>query len=213
MQVKQFLTGGDRNFGYLAVDEVSGEAFIVDVSYDPRAIAAYAEKKGCSVRYLFSTHSHSDHTDGNGEFSRLTGLHPLLFGDVCPKSGIRVMDGAVFPLGSSVIRIFHTPGHTPDSICIHACDSLFTGDTLFAGKIGGTVSDKDAAAEYDSLHRLLKELPPDTSVYQGHDYGVRPISTLAEEAASNPFLLQKDFEAFLALKHNWAAYKKAHGIQ
>ncbi|MGB8247812.1 MAG: MBL fold metallo-hydrolase, partial [Chlorobium sp.] len=72
---------------------------------------------------------------------------------------------------------------------------------------------EEAAAEYDSLRRLLKELPPSTTVYPGHDYGERPITTLGDEKASNPFLLQPDLNAFIALKNNWAAFKKAHGIK
>ncbi|MBM3162900.1 MAG: MBL fold metallo-hydrolase [Chlorobi bacterium] len=213
MFVKQFRTGGDRNFGYLAVDESSQEAFVVDPSYDHRTIAAYAEDAGCRIRYVFSTHGHADHTNGNAAMESLVGVRALLFGDSCPVTGIRVVDGAVFPLGRLSVRVLHTPGHTGDSICLHAGDALFTGDTLFAGKVGGTCSDEDAQEEYHSLHRLLQELPPTTTVYPGHDYGIRSVSTLADEAASNPFLQQPDFPAFLALKNNWAAYKKAHGIK
>lgn len=213
MLVKQFRTGGDRNFGYLAADEASKEAFVVDASYDPGAIAAYAEESGCSIRYVFSTHAHTDHTNGNVLMERLTGLRALLYGDICPVTGIRVADGAVFPLGSLQVHVLHTPGHTPDSICLHADGALFTGDTLFAGKVGGTYSDEDAEAEYHSLHWLLQEFPSSTTVYPGHDYGISPHSTLAAERVSNPFLLQPDFNAFLALKNNWAEYKKTHGIK
>lgn len=213
MIVKQFRTGGDRNFGYLAADEHSGDALVVDASWDPRSIADFAAGHGYRVRYVFSTHSHADHTNGNEEMARLTGLYPLLYGDICPLTGTRVEDGALFPLGSLSVHILHTPGHTPDSICLHAGDALFTGDTLFTGKVGGTCSGEEAAAEYDSLRRLLKELPPSTTVYPGHDYGERPITTLGDEKASNPFLLQPDFNAFIALKNNWAAFKKAHGIK
>ncbi|MCF8383231.1 MAG: hydroxyacylglutathione hydrolase [Chlorobium sp.] len=213
MIVKQFRTGGDRNFGYLAADEHSGEALVVDASWDPGSIAEYAVQEGYRIRYVFSTHAHADHTNGNAAMARLSGLKPLLYGDTCPFTGIRVEDGAVFPLGSLHVHILHTPGHTPDSICLHAGDSLFTGDTLFTGKVGGTCSGEEAAAEYDSLQRLLKELPPATMVYPGHDYGERPITTLGDEKRTNPFLLQPDFNAFLALKNNWAAYKKEHGIK
>lgn len=213
MIVKQFRTGGDRNFGYLAADEHSGEALVVDASWDPRSIADFAAGHDYRIRYVFSTHSHADHTNGNETMMRLTGVKPLLYGDICPLTGTGVEDGAFFPLGPLRVHIFHTPGHTPDSICLHVGDALFTGDTLFTGKVGGTGSGKEAAAEYDSLHRLLKELPPATTVYPGHDYGERPVTTLGDEQRTNPFLLQPDFKAFLALKNNWAAYKKEHGIK
>ncbi|MBM3422056.1 MAG: MBL fold metallo-hydrolase [Chlorobi bacterium] len=213
MQVRQFRTGGDRNFGYLAVDAATRDAFVVDPSYNPASIVRHAEAEGCHVRYIFCTHAHEDHINGNTEIGRLTGIRPLLFGDTCPVTGITVEDGAVFPVGASSLRIIHTPGHTPDSICLFAGNALFTGDTLFNGKVGGTVSDDAARLEYDALHRLLRVLPPDTVVYPGHDYGLQPFSTLAAEVSSNPFLLQPDFASFLSLKRNWADYKKAHGIK
>ena len=213
MFVKQFRTGGDRNFGYLAADEPSGDALIVDASYDPRSIAEYAVRQGYRIRYVFSTHGHADHTNGNEQMERLTGLKPLLYGDICPVTGVRVEDGAVLPLGSLEVQIMHTPGHTRDSICLYVGDALFTGDTLFTGKVGGTCTDEEAKEEYESLHGRILQLPVATTVYSGHDYGERPHSTLAEEKVSNPFLLQSDFEAFLFLKNNWAAYKKAHGIK
>jgi hypothetical protein len=56
-------------------------------------------------------------------------------------------------------------------------------------------------------------LPGETRVFPGHDYGVRPESTIADERAENPFILRPDFEAFVDLKRNWEAYKKEHGIK
>jgi glyoxylase-like metal-dependent hydrolase (beta-lactamase superfamily II) len=212
MRVEQFLTGGDRNFGYLAVDESTGEAFAVDPSNSPGMLAGFAAERGWRVRYAFSTHGHQDHCNGNDEFRRLTGTRVLLFGEPCPETGKLVSDGAVFPLGGASFSIIHTPGHTEDSICILAGDALFTGDTLFVGKVGGTWSDDDARREYRSLHERLMTLPEEIRVFPGHDYGTSPISTIGREKSGNPFLLQPGVEAFIDLKRNWAAYKKTHGI-
>ncbi len=211
MIVEQFRTGGDRNFGYLVADEVSKEAIVVDASYNPGMIVRFAAERGFVIRFVFSTHGHDDHTNGNDAIRAMTALLPMLYGDTCSLTGIAVEDGARFPLGSLEARILHTPGHTKDSICIHVGDALITGDTLFTGKVGGTGSEEQARDEYGSLHRLMM-LPGETKVYPGHDYGVSPISNIATECVTNPFLLQKDFNAFLALKQNWAAYKKTHGI-
>ncbi|EAT59534.1 hydroxyacylglutathione hydrolase family protein [Chlorobium ferrooxidans] len=212
MIVEQFRTGGDRNFGYLVADEVSGEALVIDASFDPSMIVRFAEEHGFVIRYIFSTHGHDDHTNGNGAIRHLTGIVPLLYGDTCPRTGVRVEDAASFSLGTLDARILYTPGHTPDSICILVGDALFTGDTLFTGKVGGTVTRAQALEEYNSLHEKLLGLPDITKVWPGHDYGTAPHSSIGIERRSNPFLLQPDFNAFLALKHNWAEYKKMHGI-
>ncbi|HWR02290.1 MAG TPA: MBL fold metallo-hydrolase [Chlorobaculum sp.] len=212
LQVHQFRTGGDRNFGYLCADDSTGEAFAVDVSFSSAEIAGFAAERGWTIAYAFSTHGHSDHCNGNAEFGRITGIRVLLFGDRCSRTGIGVVDGAVFPLGASTFSILHTPGHTPDSICILAGDALFTGDTLFVGKVGGTWSDEDGRQEYRSLHERVMSLPESVRVFPGHDYGTAPFSTIGHEKETNPFLLQPDIDAFLSLKSNWAAYKKAHGI-
>jgi hydroxyacylglutathione hydrolase len=212
MRVEQFRTGGDRNFGYLVADEVSGDALVIDASFDPAMIVRFAEEHGFVIRYVFSTHGHSDHTNGNEEIRRLTGLTPLLYGDTCSRTGIKVEDEARFPLGSIDARILHTPGHTEDSISLLVGDALFTGDTLFTGKVGGTVTRSQAQAEYNSLQLKLMQLPDTIKVFPGHDYGRSPVSSIGTERSSNPFLLQPDFNAFLALKHNWAEYKRMHGI-
>jgi hydroxyacylglutathione hydrolase len=212
VQVEQIRTGGDRNFGYLCADEATGEAFAVDPSNSPKALVDAAAHKGWRLVRAFCTHGHSDHTNGNEAFEQLTGIRVLLFGDRDARSGIEVAHGARFPLGEGVVEIIHTPGHTPDSICLLAGDALFTGDTLFVGKVGGTWSEADARQEYHSLHERLLTLGESVNVFPGHDYGVTPVSTIRNEKTTNPFLLQSDVEAFIHLKNNWAAYKKAHGI-
>ena len=212
MYVKQFRTGGDRNFGYLVADEGSRQAFVVDPSNNPAMIVDDAVEQGFTIRYVFCTHGHYDHTNGNEEIVRLTGIIPLLYGSVCPETGIKVGDGVVFPLGNLEVRIIHTPGHTQDSICLQVGDALFTGDTLFVGKVGGTDLGTQAEEEYRSLHEKLMALPENTRVFPGHDYGTSSQSTIGEEKKTNPFLLQPDIAAFIDLKSNWAAYKRKHGI-
>ena len=212
MYLKQFRTGGDRNFGYLVADEQSRQAFVVDPSNNPAMIVDDAREQGFTIRYVFCTHGHYDHVNGNEEIARLTGIIPLLYGSVCPETGIRVQDGVVFPLGNLEVQIIHTPGHTPDSICLYAGDALFTGDTLFVGKVGGTDLGLQAEEEYRSLHEKLMVLPENVRVFPGHDYGTASQSTIGNEKEANPFLLQPNLDAFIDLKRNWAAYKKEHGI-
>jgi len=210
--VKQFLTGGDRNFGYLVADESTKLAVIVDPSYSPKLIYDFAKDNGYEIKYIFNTHNHYDHTNGNNVIKKLTGICPLLIGDKDSKSGIIISDGSHFPLGDLNIKIIHTPGHTNDSICIYIGDAVFTGDTLFVGKVGGTDFGANAHAEYNSLFNKILKLPDSTRVFPGHNYGILPESTISNEKETNPFLLQSDIESFIDLKKNWLEYKRIHGI-
>ena len=212
MLVKAFQTGGDRNLAYVVADESSNEAAVIDPSYSPSTIVGFANEQRLRVTYAFCTHDHHDHTNGNDEFERLTGVRPLLFGDRDPRTGTVIEGGARLPLGALALRILHTPGHTTDSICVLIEDALFTGDTLFVGKVGGTDLGDGARSEYDSLHGVLMKLPDVTRVFPGHDVGVQSQSTIGRERETNPFLLCADVESFLDLKRNWAEYKKEHGI-
>lgn len=212
MFVKQFRMGGDRNFGYLVADEKTRKAAVVDPSFSPETVIEFARENQYEIVYVFNTHAHYDHSNGNSVMETLTGRSPLLIGSTDLGSGIVVTHGARFPLGDLEIEVIHSPGHTEDSICILVGDALFSGDTLFVGKVGGTDFGESARAEYESLHQKLLTLPDDTRVFPGHDYGTAPESTIGQERRKNPFLLQPDFEAFVHLKRNWLAYKAEHGI-
>ncbi|OGU54189.1 MAG: MBL fold metallo-hydrolase [Ignavibacteria bacterium RBG_13_36_8] len=212
MITKQFLTGGDRNFGYLIADEKTKLAVIIDPSYSPEMICGFAKDNDYEIKYILNTHDHYDHTNGNTIAEKLTGTRALTFGDTDPFTGQEISDGVILPLGELQIKIIHTPGHTMDSICIYIGDAVFTGDTLFVGKVGGTGYGKDAEQEYNSLHNKLMKLPDSTRVFPGHNVGTAPESTIENERKTNPFFLQPNFEAFIELKKNWTEYKRKHGI-
>lgn len=209
MIFEQIAVGGDRNFAYLVGDPESREAALVDPAHDPEGVVQRARALGLNVTWVLNTHGHSDHTGGNDIAIGLTGARLAAYG----RGDVPLRDGDALPLGSLRIQTLHTPGHTPDSVCFLVAGQLITGDTLFVGKIGGTSTEEEARAEYDSLHGKIKPLPPETVIWPGHDYGIRPSSTVAEEWMGNPFLLQPDFAAFLDLKRNWAEYKRTHGIK
>lgn len=165
MIVEQIATGGDRNFGYIVADESSGAAIVIDPSYSPRKIYQVILEKGYDVKYILNTHRHHDHSNGNEEMRHLTGVRALAHGDIDPVTGTKIQDGAHLPFGQLEAEIIHTPGHTADSICILAGDALFTGDTLFVGKVGGTDFGDGARAEFESLHHKLLILPDETRVF------------------------------------------------
>ena len=210
MIFEQIRVGGDRNFAYLIGDEKSGQAALVDPAHRPALVVERVEELGLKVTHLINTHGHGDHIGGNPYVLRNT--------EAMLVEHAGTEDGERFTLGAVEITIIHTPGHTPDSLCVLAKEEgetarLVTGDTLFVGKVGGTGLGEDARQEYDSLHGKLMTLPEDTEVWPGHDYGKAPSSTIGHEKATNPFLLQGSFEEFVDLKRNWAEYKRKHNIK
>ena len=212
---EQIRTGGDRNFAYLIGDREAKVGAIIDPSYDPKAVIDRATTQHLKVEYVINTHGHPDHTNGNAEARELTGAPLLAHKTATPAPDVAVDDNQVVALGFLKLRFFHVPGHCPDHVLIHLADQrvALTGDLLFVGKIGGTGNEADARTEYNSLQRILGELPDETSVWPGHDYGCRPASTMALEKSTNPFLLAPDLTAFLDLKQTWSTFKSERGLK
>ncbi len=213
MIFEQINTGGDRNFAYLVADEELRVGLVVDPSFECDEILERIQAHGLTIRYVVNTHSHVDHIAGNGTLKKKTGAEVVMHSSAGAKHDVSVKDGSVLKVGSLEVSVIHTPGHTFDSICLLVNGRLVTGDTLFVGKVGGTDYEDGARSEYTSLHEKLLVLPDDTEVWPGHDYGVRPRSTIGEEKKTNPFILRKSYEEFLELKVNWLEYKRIHGIK
>lgn len=211
MIFKQIESGGDRNYAYLIASEKTKEGALVDPSPDTPIVIKAVEDEGVEIKYVINTHSHLDHSEGNNYFRQARTGKPVIFINCGP--GTEVKDGYSLSLGELNLEFIHTPGHTADSICIKVKDKLITGDTLFAGKVGGTYSAVDAKTEFESLKKIMT-FPRETEVWPGHNYGVNPDSTIGFELENNPFINRLgDFREFLWLKQNWARYKQEHGIK
>lgn len=211
---EQMEIGGDRNFGYLLGDRRAGVAALVDPAFRPEALVQRAEAQGLAVELILNTHGHADHTNGNDRARELTDAPLVAHRSAASEPEVAVEDGDARSLGGLTLEFLHVPGHADDHLLVHVPDHgvALTGDLLFVGKIGGTVGEEDARAELESLERVLAELPDETTVWPGHDYGCRPASTLGIERASNPFLLCDGFDEFFDLKRRWSAFKEEHGL-
>lgn len=211
---EQIRSGGDRNLGYLLADRDAGKGVLIDPSYSPEAFVQRARDQHITVTHIVNTHSHPDHVNGNEQATTTTGAPLLAYRDAPTEPAVRVSDGQAIAVGSLTLRFLHVPGHCPDHVLVYEPRHgiLITGDLLFVGKVGGTRTDEDARTEWNSLQRLL-QLPDDTTVWPGHDYGARPSSTIALEKASNPFLRCPDLDAFLTLKRDWASVKQRYGLR
>jgi len=211
MIFKQIESGGDRNYAYLIASEKTKEGALVDPSPDPFMVIKAVKEEGLEIKYLINTHSHFDHSQGNEKFRKDSKDKPVIFINCGPGTEIR-FDQTLY-LSELSLEFIHTPGHTADSICIKIKDKLITGDTLFVGKVGGTYNEEDARTEFESLKKIMA-LAPDTEVWPGHNYGLKPSSTIEFELKNNPFIKRLgDFSEFLWLKQNWVQYKQEHGLK
>ena len=145
----------------------------------------------------------------------LTGAPVAAHRDSPAQPNLPLADGQQLVVGTLDLTFLHTPGHCDDHLIIHerSYGILITGDLLFVGKVGGTKSDEDARTEWNSLQRVLDTVPDECTVWPGHDYGVRPSSTIGIEKKSNPFLLCRDVASFIAFKTDWPDFKICHGLK
>lgn len=197
MFFKQLKCIGD-NFSYIVADEIHREAIVIDPSYNAKTIIRLAKVQGLNVRHIINTHHHMDHTAGNIEVKRVFGSKVVAYKTSRINKDVAVSNGDNLRVGDLAVKVIHTPGHTPDSICLLVDDKLFTGDTLFVGECGRTdLSEGNARDMYNSLFNQLMKLDDEIKVYPGHDYGSRPNSTIGVERKTNYTLEKRSLEEFI----------------
>lgn len=194
MFVKMFTVGLMETNCFLAGDLKAEEAMVVDPGFDKEGeaelIFAAIKHNKFRIKFIVNTHGHLDHTGGNKAMKEATGapllIHeldtPMLEGITADKT---INGGDVLELGEVKLRVLHTPGHSPGSVALLGTDSVFVGDTLFAGSMGRyDLSGGSLEQLMNSLKTKLLVLPDNTKVYPGHG----PTTTIGEERRNNPFL-------------------------
>ncbi|TWF76748.1 glyoxylase-like metal-dependent hydrolase (beta-lactamase superfamily II) [Pseudonocardia hierapolitana] len=154
------------------------EVFVVDAAHDAEAIAAAVGDR--RVVAVVCTHAHDDHVNQAPALADRFGAPILLHPAEAPlwemthpdrKPDAELADGEQLTAGGVVLRVLHTPGHSPGSCSLHAADlgTVFTGDTLFQGGPGATGrSFSSFDTIIDSIRGRLLTLPGDTVVRTGH---------------------------------------------
>jgi hydroxyacylglutathione hydrolase len=162
--------GPFANNAYVIADGETGDAIIVDAPAEPEKVVAAAA--GLTVRRIVVTHRHGDHWQGIDLLRERTNAPVYCHGaDRGPYEGKvagTVADGEEISFGGLRLRVLHTPGHTPGSICLLVAEHLISGDTLFPGGPGRTVRPEDLRREIESITSRLYVLPETVRVYPGH---------------------------------------------
>ena len=170
MIVERSMHPGWLSNAYLVADRPGGSGVFVDSGAPLEPLLSAVERHDITPAHLLVTHGHGDHTAGNDELRRRFKLETI--DRVC----------APFRAGELRIEVLPTPGHTPDSLSFVVDEACFTGDTLFAGSVGGSGSGFTDLRH--SIMEVLLTLPPETRVLPGHSGE----TSVGEEWEHNPFV-------------------------
>ncbi len=211
-----FLGCGSCHVG-VTVDPVLGDEDI---------FIAEAAKQDVKITHVIDTHVHADHLSGGRALAEKTGALYCLHASNADRVSYPfapLTDRQRIDVGNVVIEVLHTPGHTPDSICLTVADKrrataddaapwfVLTGDTLFVGSAGrpdlaGRETEM-AGQLYDTLHQRLLTLAPEVELFPGHTSGSacgagmsgKPSSTIGFEKRWSPMLTMSRADFVTAL--------------
>ncbi len=185
---------------YLIADRATGEAALVDPLRE--RVDHYLDllrENNLQLKYAIETHTHADHLAGSARLKDLTDARMLMHANatsVCVDQSLQ--DGDILNLGELRIEVMHTPGHTPDCICLLLPDRVLTGDTLLIGSCGRTDFQGGSSNQlFDSLQRLMS-LPDSILVFPGHNYDGQRVSSIGNERKANKRLKLATREEFVA---------------
>lgn len=198
--IEQIPIAGTDNFAYLVCCPETGWAMGVDPGMSPDSLLQVVRDKGVMLDILANTHGHADHIAGNAAVLAETGARLAAHPEDVAGADIPLAEGSVLQVGRLEVKVLHTPGHSPGSVSFYVNGIVITGDTLFVTRCGrADLPGGDPAELYESIGRLA-QLPEETLIYPGHDYGPQPVSTIAFERANNPYMQCPDLESFIRLR-------------
>ncbi len=206
MILKMFTVGPFQENCYLIGDELTMSGVLIDPGDEGVRIISEVKKSNLKLLAIWNTHAHLDHVGAvqmvKEEFGIPFYLHAddeLLLKNVPRQAAMFGLASPPVPgidsylkapselcLGKLSVRVFHTPGHSPGSVCfyIESEKVVIGGDVLFNGSIGRTdLPGGNCDTLLESIKTNLFTLPDDTIVYPGHG----PSTAIGFEKRNNPF--------------------------
>ena len=155
---------------YLLVCQRTGDSVLIDAPGEASKIMEQLE--GTNLRYILMTHGHFDHIGAlaglKTELKVPVGAHAVEADGLPVPSDIMLDDGDTVSFGNIELKVLHTPGHTPGSLCFLTDKYLISGDTLFPGGPGSTRSPDNLRQIIKSITEKIFVLPDNTQIYSGH---------------------------------------------
>jgi glyoxylase-like metal-dependent hydrolase (beta-lactamase superfamily II) len=213
--IEQIEIGPMQNFTYLVGSRSTREVVIVDPAWDIDGLVKHISERDYILKGALVTHYHPDHCGGSFGGHTVDGIAELLetqplkiyvhkeeadglkkVTGVADTDMVKVDSGDTLSIGDVDVEFLHTPGHTPGSQCFRIKRTLVSGDTLFIQGCGRVdLPGSDSEDMFRSL-RKLAELPDDTLLLPGHNYGHVPNATMGETKAQNTYLHVKDLDTW-----------------
>ena len=216
MKIKQFVFNPFQVNTYIYFNSDNHNGIIIDPGMinanEESILNSFVRKERISIKYIINTHGHIDHVAGNyfaqKEYGAPLVIHekdiPILenahatgkkYGitiQPSPEPEIILRDNILIKIQAHILKLIHTPGHSPGGICIidQSKKIIFSGDLIFKNSIGRTdLPGGDFKTLIKSIHNILFiECDDDYTVYSGH----MEATTIIEEKISNPFLQSID---------------------
>jgi len=178
MKIITLCGGHDSNFTYILIE--NRKAVLIDSALPAAEIFSEARKQNAVLEAVFILHSHFDHIV---ELEAYREAKISLYAhDSAPfPVDKKLRDGEQLTVAGMRFTVLHTPGHRFDAICLRVENCLFTSDTLFVHGCGRTDLPGSDPQQLLASFQKLWQLPDDTIIYPGHDYGPTKTSTIQEE--------------------------------